>query len=856
MDLEKLSDAEIDQLYNKTVQTRKPANNLENLSDEEIDKLFQETQKPQEYGFNQGLQDIVTGTREVLSGATAGLSEPYFAGVNAITQKIAGSEKPFSELYQQDIEAQRQNATLPVKIAGGLVGALIPGSAASRITQGAAELIPQGASVLGRIASGAGQAAIGAAGEQALIEAPKIASGEKTPEQAFQDLKTAATYGGAIGAGTRGLVETAKAAPELAKKTLGLVGGVKEETINKYIQKHDAIKNAPSKEQVINEIDDFVGNLKTDLADKKITLDDAKNALKSSIQENRFILGEQGQDLRQKITQANQQLNDAYNSAINQLKDKANLQRLTSDVEDSIGKLKERVSRGSGESYNLLDQASAEGVTLNRQGFIDAIDEQIKKLKVGGGTVGESRKQAVNKLESLKNDLKSIQSPYATKINEYVDQEIKNMSEAIASSQAGQKIFKDGQFIGTQGSTFPDWFNKNGFSSKEEFLSAVKRGKGKVYDKIKKMAEDRLEKGYDDGNFGRSEPLEGFKQSKYLMDELDPVQVKEIMRSIDEDINYAVSNNQFMEALDLAQAKVRGAMNNELKKIPGYSEKMQEVADDTRLLAELNRKFKDPTAIRSRLSGVTKDVRTEDAKLLEKLGEKTGMNYKAEIQAAKDVESVLADDQKLRGIKALLPPKKDLDKYESQLAKITDPRSRTKFIVEQTKGENKKVADAMKAFQESRDTLAKVSSLKTESRSAVNTFLASTKEKNLELFKRLSDLSGKDFVTTLENIGVREAFNKEATQGSRRVNLFALLSGGITSGAAIGGAPGAAVGAVFGYMVDKYGPKMTQEILDGVVKVGKNPNVDSINKLIKNDKVRKFLINELNTATRQKALER
>lgn len=71
---------------------------------------------------------------------------------------------------------------------------------------------------------------------------------------------------------------------------------------------------------------------------------------------------------------------------------------------------------------------------------------------------------------------------------------------------------------------------------------------------------------------------------------------------------------------------------------------------------------------------------------------------------------------------------------------------------------------------------------------------------------------------------VREAFEKTHTQGSRNTLMGAL------GGAALGGGAASAVtgplGAAFGYLVDKYGPKMAKGILDKYIKM--QPRLEKI----------------------------
>jgi hypothetical protein len=69
-------------------------------------------------------------------------------------------------------------------------------------------------------------------------------------------------------------------------------------------------------------------------------------------------------------------------------------------------------------------------------------------------------------------------------------------------------------------------------------------------------------------------------------------------------------------------------------------------------------------------------------------------------------------------------------------------------------------------------------------------------------------LGGDDLLKELDDSLVKESFEKSANNGSRRVNLGAVV------GAVSGGGIGATAGAVAGALGDTYGPKATKALLD------------------------------------------
>lgn len=76
-------------------------------------------------------------------------------------------------------------------------------------------------------------------------------------------------------------------------------------------------------------------------------------------------------------------------------------------------------------------------------------------------------------------------------VRDMISAEIDNMRSEIEGAQAGEKIFVDGSYETTTKSTFPQWFRDLGFTSKEEFLTAVDN-KTTAFDTIKNYAKDKL----------------------------------------------------------------------------------------------------------------------------------------------------------------------------------------------------------------------------------------------------------------------------------------------------------------------------------------------------------------------------
>lgn len=98
----------------------------------------------------------------------------------------------------------------------------------------------------------------------------------------------------------------------------------------------------------------------------------------------------------------------------------------------------------------------------------------------------------------------------------------------------------------------------------------------------------------------------------------------------------------------------------------------------------------------------------------------------------------------------------------------------------------------------------------------------------------LSELADEDLVRLADDAAMTAEFEKVVQNGSRDVNFWKEIMGGLTAGGALaggalGGPGGAAMGAGIGYLVKTFGAPTTKVILDGVIKVRGIPTVQKLN---------------------------
>jgi hypothetical protein len=133
-------------------------------------------------------------------------------------------------------------------------------------------------------------------------------------------------------------------------------------------------------------------------------------------------------------------------------------------------------------------------------------------------------------------------------------------------------------------------------------------------------------------------------------------------------------------------------------------------------------------------------------------------------------------------------------------------------------------------FEEARTKLAELGPFGREmsNYNAIRGAVAGRNPAYEESLKALSKASGQDFVQMVNDLRLAESFSKDFTQGSRNVNFFSIIAGGLTAGATgslTAGAVLAGLGAGVGKFMDKFGGVATQKVLDKYLQIQGMPTV-------------------------------
>lgn len=396
----------------------------------ELEAKMQSSQTPQRQGdtaldsLGRMAKSGLVGTRSALESMTFGLSEPVISGLGApiLAARRAIESKDIGELgpeglkksYQDLVETRRQEKQdyNIADIAGQIGGAFVPGSLAAKgigaVEKGISPLISKGADVLskvpgaktglvkgvGRIAESGIRGAAGAGAYEAARQSVEIPTGFLKKEEA-PEITDVMTSGARFGAGLRTIPEAIKGAGYLGKKGITTFLGPSEKTINEYLARSEEINQAKTVGEIKDKIDEIITSMADDVSQGKLKISEAKNTL------NQMELGYvQGKfDIHSQMKDAQSKLDRALTARKEQLQAVKAPLHLGQNIVEDIGELQSKVSKGSGESYDILEKSKAQiSLSSSMKELIAAHDS----LNIAGGPpVTQEAISAQQKIQSL-----------------------------------------------------------------------------------------------------------------------------------------------------------------------------------------------------------------------------------------------------------------------------------------------------------------------------------------------------------------------------------------------------------------------------------------------------------------------
>jgi predicted XRE-type DNA-binding protein len=787
-------------------------------------KPFEVVQEPEGPGFAEKFE---TGARSALEGITLGASEPVISGINAFVgnlisagfnaedigefAKQAVSSEAIKQEYERDIsrrrklEAELPEVAIPSEIAGGVLGGLATGGAGTaakaltlpmRAVEGLAGAA--GKVVPTAIGSAAARGAVSAAGAEAVKGLAQVPTGVALPEEI--SVTGAAQFGGLLGGGLTAAGKGIQAAVKGAPKVLSALGGVSTEAIEQYLKDPAALTRAKSPEQIKDSLDNFVDQLQQGVEQGKLSQEQAQKALDAA----------------------------------------------KSELKDAVEKRTNKFQLAKVETAETLRGAKSE--------LREAVEKRTKEFQLAKFDAAELSRTAQAKLNEAirtqKEDTKAILTGAKTALRDQTVDAVSALKEKVkaGSAQSYKILEQSGRVVQVQPAKEAA---KNALDElKVQGKAPTAGASAEAYKKIQKYLND----------LGRYKNLLSTKDAKKKIQQLD------------QDWLAAVEAGDFTTSEQQALRSIRAAFDEQLKSIPEYAEIMKQVSANTDLLSRANKAFGTLEKAGTKIARIDLPQADLERALLIELGQATERPFEQSITRLKTgglqlqpgrIEAQLAGEplgleaaQVERALKdmarpgaleqAIMPIEQGplglkAAQVERTLKAMGRPGALEQAIAPIEQGplgfavgeaEQKLAARQIELKQAQQ----KIKDLGPFARplsniSAIRTAVTGKNPEYRNFLQSLSQMSGEDFVQYVDDLRLGEAFQKEFRIGSRNVNLWALGSGAAVYG--ITGDPTSALvvaglGGGFGGLVDRFGPAMTQKILDGYLKVQGMPTVQKV----------------------------
>jgi hypothetical protein len=332
-----------------------------------------------------------------------------------------------------------------------------------------------------------------------------------------------------------------------------------------------------------------------------------------------------------------------------------------------------------------------------------------------------------------------------------------------------------------------------------------------VADKLKAYKE-RLMDQYKDGNIPA--PL-----------------AKRLIQGVDQITTYSPAAGSFDKASGEAFKGVRKAIDSTLKdSVPAYRAEMEALSPQARLLEDANKAFGTPESAVSRLGRMNTPRGELDRTMLARLEQATsqpGAVTGAVDEFAK-TQSLLRDPQALEQVKRALPEYAAYRQAAADVARRNPQWTREQIATAMAKSkEARALSLAESNLADAQAKAAPFHGLNENTSENKIRSLMKGDDRNFAVRDQLSKLgkaAGRDFVQDIDNLAIKEAFNKGQMNGSRNT-IFWGIAGSVFGGVGMG----TVTGATFGHQVmDKYGPKVGKMIIDVGLKLRDNPSAQVI----------------------------
>lgn len=755
---------------------------------------------------------VETALRSGVEGLTFGLTEPLISGMNAAGQKVsdvlmqmpAEARKSYSDYYDQDVARRRKlkSENRAADIGGQVVGALAPavltfGESAPLSAERALTVLPEAVNAAGQSTGAAIRAIPGA---EALLKSKGVAG------------SVARIGEGATKAAVQGtLAQDMQQQVELAS------GHMKPEEERSIA---DLAIDSAEFGGALHAIPEVAGQ--------------AGRALKGAA---RVLTGVKGEAI------------DKYLERPDAIRNAKSVEEIKAEVDSTIQKLADDVE---------TSKISKEQATDAFRQAQSRVDDLVRENK--------------NIIASQKNEIKTQLRESKSKLDDayrVASSEVKTARLPIQADDVLDSVEKVKQQVtdlSTESYKILD-LHKGKFN-----LKGVTNSIGKIQNDLKVngvlLSED-AENAYN--------KLDGWKEKLKQINAADKTgkgqsgaQIKRIIQELDSDMRTASDKlaGSFSDKTHAALMKMRYVLDQKIKtQVPGYAEVMGETAKMNNLRADLSKLFGKRQTVVGKLANIQNPNSEYERNLLKELGTLSGKDFTTPLDELMTLKSKGRSAVSMEDMKRNLPEYQDYVQSLASDARTRRPGYGSKLIEQAQTGSPEAAAlrtaqgnlnSAATGIETAKAAYAPYKSISPANSENFIRTLMGDRTRKIELKKvaaGLGQLSDENFTQMIDDLRVKEGFQKGFQNGSSNVNLWAALaavfgfiSGDPTFGMASGGA-----GAAFGKVMDAYGPQVTRRVLDGIIFMKGIPTIQKINQTfgdlppalreqIKSDLVRSVLI--------------
>ncbi len=529
---------------------------------------------------------------------------------------------------------------------------------------------------------------------------------------------------------------------------------------------------------------------------------------------------------------------DAVNNAPSMPALKEKLDSVTERLRDDVDQGKVSVT----EAQNQLDDINKAAQEHRKDSTSDfkRTSFEIKR------TVMDAKKDLGSAFKDKVNELKSVKAP--TDLADETNQAVKDLKDKViqGSQDATAKINPDSTV--------------QGYSPYKILQDAQARldpaGLGPITPEAK----------------AAHDSIEGLKKTfgSIGASELTGKQAKGIIQQLDQSQKALYEAGQFSGPVPMAYKQLRAELDQQLKAgNPEYAEAMKPVAADTGLHSDVANKFGDRQSAISSLNSIGSPTAQVNRENLSKLGQATGRDFDTPVQKYMDAQGLLKDDARMTQLRQGLPEYQQMLEAEKANDLVSHPDAAKEYadrslqdsgLLKQKERAEGLLAQRQEGLIGAQDRAVAAKGLTPQtSQNRLETAgrgLGTDKEKieAIGQLRELSKMSDTDFVKAIQDRATNNAFKGQDINGSRKVNLFAIMAGGV-AGAGMGMlghgldpavmAGAASAGASLGAVSDKYGPAMTKAMLNLALKIQGSPTLAKIQALAAQPQVKAALAKEL-----------